>query len=98
MTDKGLKLKQYSEEELIYNIINNSLSLRSINKYQILSAYICSKYIIFGGNKGIYGDCSEDRWLSDSDILIRQKHLTQEMLCKAHQCVIEEEKKRYKNN
>ncbi len=93
LTDDDLRKNPYiyDEEQLIYTIQNYCPSLRVLNRYQKLSAYICAKYVIFGGNNEEYGDCSEDRWLDDSDILTRQLHLTKEELSKAHRFVEQEE-------
>ena len=82
---------KYDEEQLIYTLQTYCPSLRILNRYQTLSAYICSKYVIFGGNNEKYGDCSEDRWLDDNNILSCQKHLTQQDLCYAHYFVENEE-------
>lgn len=94
LTDNDLKKNPYAynEEQLIYTIQNENPSLRVLNRCQKLSAYICAKYVIFGGNNEEYGDCTEDRWLSDDDILAKQKHITREELSIAHRFVAIEEK------
>lgn len=76
----------YDEEQILYTLQNGLPSLRILNSYQKLTAYICAKYIIFGGNNEQYGDCTEDRWLDDYNILIRQTHITSEELSK-HMCL-----------
>ena len=81
----------YDEEQLIYTLQTYCPSLRLLNRYQKLSAYICAKYVIFGGNNEEYGDCVEDRWLDDDDILYKQTHITREELSAAHKFVREEE-------
>ncbi len=81
----------YSEEQLIYTLQNDCPSLRILNRYQKLSPYICAKYVIFGGNNEEYGDCSEDRWLCDYDILRKQTHITRQELTNAHIFVKKEE-------
>lgn len=93
LTDSDLKKNphKYDEEQLIYTIQHENPSLRILNNYQTLSAYICAKYVIFGGNNEKYGDCSEDRWLDDSNILDKQKHITREELSAAHHIVEKEE-------
>jgi hypothetical protein len=93
LTDDNIKRNKffYDPEQIKYSIINNCLSLRILSKYQKLTPYICSKYVIFGGSEEKYGDCSEDRWLADYDILKRQPHLTQLELNNAHQFVQQEE-------
>ena len=82
LTDNDLKNNPYAydEEQLLYTLQTYCPSLRILNRYQKLSAYICAKYVIFGGNNEEYGDCSEDRWLDDNDILRRQPHITREEL------------------
>ncbi len=70
----------FSPEEIEYTLLNGFPCLRTLSRYQKLTAYICVKYVIFGGIDEDNGDCSEDTWLSDDDILIRQPHLTQEEL------------------
>jgi len=93
LTDKDIKTNKYiyDYEQIEYSIINDFLSLRVLNRNQKLSPYICAKYVIFGGNDEIYGDCTEDRWLSDDDILRYQKHITQDELSDAHKFVRIEE-------
>lgn len=93
LTDSDLKKNPYAydEEQLIYTIQNENPSLRVLNRYQKLTPYICAKYVIFGGNKEEYGDCTEDRWLDDGDILRKQTHITMEELSDAHAFVEEEE-------
>lgn len=93
LTDNDLKKNPYAydEEQLIYTIQNENPSLRVLNRCQKLSAYICAKYVIFGGNNEEYGDCTEDRWLADGDILTKQPHITREELSAAHDFVANEE-------
>ena len=95
LTDNDIKKNKfyYSSEQLEYSIKYDCLSLRLVSKYQWLTPYICAKYVVFGGNNETYGDCSEDRWLDDNDIIERQPHITQEELSKAHEFVFEEEEK-----
>ena len=94
LTDDDLRKNPYSydEEQLLYTLQNDCPSLRVLNRYQKLSAYICAKYVIFGGNNEKYGDCTEDRWLDDNDILRRQPHITRRELSEAHRFVDIEEK------
>lgn len=94
LTDNDLKNNPYAydEEQLLYTLQTYWPSLRILNRYQKLSAYICAKYIIFGGNNEVYGDCTEDRWLDDNDILRRQPHITRRELSEAHRFVDIEEK------
>jgi hypothetical protein len=84
ISDSELKNKpfSFSPEEIEYTLINGCPSLRILSKYQRLTAYLCVKYIVFGGIDEDNGDCDEDTWLSDADILCRQPHLSQEELIK----------------
>ena len=95
LTDADLKTNPmaYDEEQLLYTLRNGCPSLRILSRYQRLTAYICAKYVIFGGNNEEYGDCTEDRWLDDYNILMRQTHITQEELSEAHDFVFWEEKR-----
>ena len=95
LTDNDIKNNKfmYTAEQLEYSIVNDNLSLRIVSRFQKLTPYICAKYVIFGGNNEIYGDCTEDRWLDDYNILTRQPHITREELSDAHRFVAEEEKK-----
>jgi hypothetical protein len=98
LTDNDIKQNKfyYRHEQLEYSIKYDFLSLRLVSKYQFLTPYICAKYVIFGGNDEKYGDCTEDRWLDDNDILTRQPHITQEQLLNAHKFVLLEEEKENK--
>ena len=89
LTDNDLRKNPYiyDEDQLLYTLQNGWPSLRVLNRYQKLSAYICAKYIIFGGNNEEYDDCTEDRWLDDGDILRKQTHITREELSNAHRMV-----------
>ncbi len=93
LTDDDIKKNkfEYDSEQIEYTLQNYCPSLRILSRYQKLTAYICAKYVIFGGNDEKYGDCCEDRWLADADILRRQPHLTQEDLSQAHAFVEKEE-------
>jgi len=95
LTDDDLRKNPmaYDEDQLLYTLQNYGPSLRILNRYQKLSAYICAKYVIFGGNNEEYGDCTEDRWLSDYDVLMKQTHITEEELSQAHAFVFWEEKR-----
>ena len=81
----------YTPEQIEYSIIHINLSLRNLYKNQKLTPYICAKYVIFGGNNEEYGDCTEDRWIADGDILQYQTHITDEELSDAHYFVEDEE-------
>lgn len=93
LTDNDLIKNQfkYDEEQIIYTLQTSCPSLRILNRFQKLTAYVCAKYIIFGGNDEKYGDCVEDRWLDDNDILQAQPHITREELSQAHKSVFIEE-------
>lgn len=96
LTDKDIRKNKYNPEQLEYSIVNDNLSLRMLIQHQILTPYICAKYIIFGGIYEKYGDCTEDRWLSDNDILIKQPHISREELIEARKFVAEEESRKLK--
>ena len=93
LTDNHLKNNPYlyDEDQLIYTLQTYCPSFRVLNRYQKLSAYLCAKYVIFGGNNEKYGDCTEDMWLDDNDILRKQKHITRDELSEAHDFVSIEE-------
>jgi hypothetical protein len=100
LNDDDIKKNEnmYSPEQIEYSIIYDCLSLRFLNRYQKLTPYICAKYVIFGGTNEEYGDCTEDRWLDQYDILRRQKHITEDELLEAFRFVeIEEENEKEEN-
>ena len=84
---------KYDEEQILYTLQNECPSLRVISRYQKLTAYMCAKYVIFGGNGEKYGDCVEDRYLSDDDLLRRQPHLSHREISLMHGLVELEEKR-----
>ena len=97
ITDKDIKNNPYaySEEQIIYTLETYIPSLRLLNRYQKLSAYICAKYVIFGGINEDNGDCVEDTYLDTNDILNYQKHLTEDDISNAYIIInneIEEQK------
>lgn len=96
LEDSDLRKNKYTPEQIEYSIINNFLSLRTLNNTQKLTPYLCAKYIIFGGNEGKYGDSYEDNWLDDNNVLMKQKHITREELSKAHEFVYQEEEREKK--
>jgi hypothetical protein len=96
LSDKDIMKNKYTPQQIEYSIINNNLSLRILSRYQILTPYICAKYVIFGGKNELYGDCTEDRWLDDYDIIKRQPHITKDQLKAAHLFVLNEEKRELK--
>lgn len=103
ITDKDIKNNPYaySEEQLIYTLETYIPSLRLLNRCQKLSAYICAKYVIFGGVNEENGDCVEDTYLDTGDILNYQKHLTEEDISNAFIIVykeLEEQKEMKKND
>jgi hypothetical protein len=93
LTDKDIVTNPflYGEDILLYNLSQNNLSLRLVSRYQILTPYMCAKYVIFGGNAEKYGDCCEDRWIDDANILTLQSHITSDDLIDAHKLVFNEE-------
>lgn len=92
ISDSEFKNKpfSFSTEEIEYSLINGSPSLRILSKCQKLTAYLCVKYVIFGGINEDNGDCHEDTWLDDNDILKRQPQITREELLKERYKLIEE--------
>lgn len=80
LTDNDIKSNPflYNEDQIIYTLETYIPSLRMLNRYQKLSAYICAKYVIFGGINEDNGDCVEDTYLDTGDILRYQKHLTEQ--------------------
>lgn len=70
--------EQFSEEDIIETIINGWVKLETIVKYQNVSAYICAKYIIYGGVNEEYGMSGEDRYVSKDECLRYQPHLTED--------------------
>ena len=96
LSDNDIIKNKYTPQQIEYSIINNQLSLRIVSRYQILTPYICAKYVIFGGNNELYGDSTEDRWLDDYDIIKRQPHITKDELKAAHLFVLNEEKRELK--
>ena len=75
---------KYNPEIIEWNIKNSFLSLRNLVKYQTLTPYICAKYVVFGGRKGKYADCSEDSWIDTYAILRLQPHITLNEMINAH--------------
>lgn len=82
----------YDPETLEWNIIHSNLSLRILTNYQILTPYICAKYVIFGGRNGKYADCTEDAWIDFNDILRLQPHIKKEELSIASKIADQEDK------
>ncbi len=77
------KKNQYDIEILEYNA--SHLELGKLLKTQILTPEFCITYIL---NPEKHGTCSEDNYFGDSDILIYQKHITQEQLMIARKQLI----------
>lgn len=73
--DQLSKKNQYNIETLEYNA--SHLELSKLLKTQILTPEFCITYIL---NPEKHGSCAEDNYFGDSDILIYQKHITQEQL------------------
>ena len=93
LTDKDFRenVNAYDPDQVVYSILAKTVNLRTVAKTQVLTPYICAKYVIFGGNDEKYGRGTEDRWLDDDDILELQPHITQEELTAAHILVAKEE-------
>lgn len=100
LTNEDIKKNKfmYSPEQIEYSLINDYLRLRILYKNQKLTPYICSKYVIFGGNEEKYGDCTEDCWIDDNNILSVQTHISRCELSEAHIFVFFEEQREYKEN
>ena len=70
-----LMYKKYDIETLEFNI--DRLGLKRLLVTQTLTADFCIKYLL---NPEEHGMCVEDHSISKSDILLYQKHITQEEL------------------
>lgn len=81
----------YDADTLEWNIINSYLSLRKLVRYQKLTPYICAKYVVFGGRNEMYADCTEDAWISTSEIPHYQPHITMEEMHEAHRIANKED-------
>jgi len=73
--DQLSKKNQYAIEILEHNA--SHLELGKLLKTQVLTPEFCITYIL---NPEKHGSCAEDTYFGDSDILIYQKHITQEQL------------------
>jgi len=93
LTDEDLRKNKYKygEDQIIYSIINDPSSLRVLVRTQYLTPYIAAKFVVFGGTDEKYGDCTEDCWIDDNDIIRLQPHITEEHLFEAHEFVMQEE-------
>ena len=91
LEDYDIRKNKYDLGTLEWNIRYSFLSLRTLVKYQTLSPYICAKYVVFGGRDEKYADCTEDAWISTSEILYYQPHITMEDMHKAHAVADEED-------
>ena len=91
LEDFDIRKNKYDLGTLEWNIRHSFLSLRILVKYQTLSPYICAKYVVFGGRDEKYADCTEDAWISTSEILYYQPHITMEDILKAHAVADEED-------
>lgn len=100
ITDKEIKQNPYAydEDQIIYTLETYLPSLRNLNRYQKLSAYICAKYVIFGGINEDNGDCVEDTYLDTYDILRHQKHLTKQDIQDAFDFLYKEQEKECNEN
>ena len=72
-----LKNCKKDEKYLIENI--KSLSLRIILDTQILSAHFCAQYIL----NDIYQTTAEERNITIDDVLLKQKHLSEQAIIDA---------------
>jgi hypothetical protein len=86
-----IKKNKYDLGTLEWNIRHSFISLRTLVKHQTLSPYICAKYVVFGGKDEKYADCTEDAWISTSEILYYQPHISMEEMHQAHAIADEED-------
>lgn len=93
LTDDDIKKNKYTISQIKYSIINDNVSFRGLLKYQILTPYICAKYILFGGSDICHSKRQEDQTINETDILFWQQHITLEHLLNAQKYVHEEEKR-----
>ena len=86
LTDEDIIRNKFAYDlgTIEWNIINSFLSLRKLVCNQILSPYICAKYVVFGGKDEKYADCREDAWISTREIIEDQPHITLEEMLQAH--------------
>ena len=91
LEDFDIRKNKYDLGTLEWNIRYYFLSLRTLVKCQVLSSYICAKYVVFGGRDEKYADCTEDAWISTSEILYYQPHITMEDMLKENDVEKKEE-------
>lgn len=77
ITNRDLYKKKYSIEVIEENV--DDLEIKTMLSTQFLTAEFCIKYIL---NED-YVSTVEEKYICDIDVLLRQKHLTQEDLCNA---------------
>jgi len=94
LTDKDIRNHPYTYDTktIEWNIKHSCLSLRTLVRYQKLTPYICAKYVVFGGRNEMYADCREDAWISTSEIIGYQQHITMEEMYEAHRIADEEDR------
>lgn len=93
LTDREIIMNpfKYDIDTIEWNIKNSFLSLRKLVRNQKLTPYLCAKYVVFGGRNEIYADCTEDAWISTSEIPHYQPHITMEEMIQAHRIANEED-------
>jgi hypothetical protein len=77
LSDRDLRNNpfKYDEAQILYTLQNECPSLRVISRYQKLTAYMCAKYVIFGGNGEKYGDCNLKRRRTNKDAFMFTKNM-----------------------
>lgn len=86
LNDSMLRKKKYDIELLEKNIHN--LSMKTLLYTQDLTADFCIKYVL----NEKYASCVEDTFLSISDVLYAQKHITRAAIYQAYNKVYSEKR------
>ena len=86
LTDMDLHKNRvtYDIDTIVWNIHNSAINLRTLVRTQILTPYVCAKYVVFGGRNEMYAFGTEDAWLSISDVLIYQPHISIQDMAEAY--------------
>jgi len=86
LTDMDLRNNRftYDIDTLVWNIHNSAINLRTLVRTQTLTPYVCAKYVVFGGRNEMYAFGTEDAWLSISDVLIYQPHISSQDMTEAY--------------
>lgn len=89
--ERDLYHEKFDIDRIVWNIKHNCIDLRQIVRTQILTPYVCAKYVVFGGRDEQYATCSEDAWVATGDVLRYQPHITEAEMMKAHMIADEED-------